>query len=569
MNARAWVWSLLLAPLAGCSGDKNFWLPQNNLLSMVGPDDRVASMVALDDRVAFVETNAHIAYLLDPADPSLTPRPVPVGKAPVLAVKRHGANQLLVLTKGDRGSSDHDAIPAELDVIDGVAPAAPAPAVTPYALEGRYDALAQSDDGRFLALYHSPAGQSQGDTAIFNPNEMTLVDFTAAVPAKSKTIRSLGGTPSAIRFSPPYVLSGPHTLGVVLSQNYVTILDLENRDNTEISVPLCPQSAGCSLEPVDVIFDPSNPTTDAPYISLYVRVSGARDIYQITLTDIGPATPPSNPFSASLSMLAVGSTASDMAIYGSGKVDTRLVVAAAQAKSLVIIDPRTSHATTIPTMIPVSRIVPFTLPPIPPSTLDRPQALLVDTSSGSTSVLFADLQQVETTGGLSLTDYSLGAATGKVHPLVDQGIVVLESGRFSGSAALTVVDLGTRSFSAFDTGTVLSTFETRAPSRLWSADSSTGLSTGLCYLNLVPRSSTIARLTTGETWLDQAIVSIMPLARSSAERTNDLTRYLVVGHSDPYGIGNLTILDAETPDRAKARTAYGFLLSNYLEREQP
>ena len=83
------------------------------------------------------------------------------------------------------------------------------------------------------------------------------------------------------------------------------------------------------------------------------------------------------------------------------------------------------------------------------------------------------------------------------------------------------------------------------------------------------RASGAARLTTGETWLDQDITSIVPLATSSTERKSDLTRYLVVGHNDPDGIGNLTILDAENPDRANARTAYGFLLSNYLEREQP
>ena len=43
----------------------------------------------------------------------------------------------------------------------------------------------------------------------------------------------------------------------------------------------------------------------------------------------------------------------------------------------------------------------------------------------------------------------------------------------------------------------------------------------------------------------------------------------MVGQDDPDAIGNLTFLDADQPDRATARTAYGFLFSNYLEREQP
>jgi hypothetical protein len=558
MKARLWTLSLVLAPLLGCGDDQEFWLPKNNLLPMV----------ALDDRVAFVESNAQTAFLLDPADPSLTPRQVPVGKAPVLAVKRNGANQLLVLSKGDRGSSDELEVPAQLDVIGGAAPTAGLPAVASYPLSGRYDALAQSSDGRFLVLYHSPAGQAQADSALFNPNEMTLVDFNnLALPAKSKTIRSLGGVPSAVLFSPLYSFSaGQRTLAAVLSQNYVTIIDLDNRDNTEISVPLCPQSSGCSINPVQVLFDPRNPTPDAPYVSIYVRASGARDIYQITLTDIGPTTAPDNPFSASLSMLAVGGPASDMALYGSGKNGTRLAVAAADIKSLVIIDPSTSSTIAVPTAIPVSQIVPFALPPSPPATAPRYQALLLDRTSGSSSVLFADLGQVETTRGLALADYSLGASVSDVRPFVEQGIVVLVGGKFSGNAAVTVVDLADRSFSAFGTTSELSlpTFEPRSPSRLWHVDQGTGL----CYLNLVQRPSGEARLTTAETWLDQNVTGIVPLAQPSTEQTSDTTRYLVVEHSDPYAVGNLTILDAETPDRATARAAYGFLLSNYLEREQ-
>jgi hypothetical protein len=46
-------------------------------------------------------------------------------------------------------------------------------------------------------------------------------------------------------------------------------------------------------------------------------------------------------------------------------------------------------------------------------------------------------------------------------------------------------------------------------------------------------------------------------------------RTLVLGHNDPTGCGNLTLLDARTPDRATARTAYGFLFTDYLGRNQP
>jgi hypothetical protein len=567
MTRRFWALTLALAPLAGCHGDTDFWLPQNDLLPMA----------AMDDRVVFVERTSQTAFVLDPADPTLTPRQVPVGKAPVAAVKRNSANELLVLCKGDRGSSATDPVPPKLDIIR-------AGALLPeeHALDFRLDGLAQSDDGRFLVLYHSPSGSAQGDSVLSNPNEMTIVDFTtpAAPKLTPTTIRSLGGVPTAVLFSPDYVFQlGPRRLAVVLSQNYVTILDLNNPSNTEISVPLCPTSTGCNLGPVQVVFDPTSPICDrtdpskhAPYANIFVRVSGARDIYQITLTDLyacgqspNPPLPPgSNDFSASLSMLAVGATPTDMAVYPTAG-GSRLAVTAADGKRLVVINPKTSESISVATPIPPSRIIPF---PQPQPT----QALLVDAQWGSTSVVFVDLKQVETTGGLALKDFALGAAAFEVHPLLDQGIVVLIADRLYGSAALTVVDLADRSFSPFGTSSSLAlpTFELRRPSRLWSVVDGTGLS----YLNLSDRTDAngalvSARLATGAAWLDQNITGISPLAQSSTELTSDRDRYVVVNHDDPSGLGNVTILDAEAPDRAKARTARGFLLSKYLEREQP
>lgn len=557
MTARPCTLALLLAPLLGCGDDPEFWQPRHALLPMV----------ALDDRVAFVERTSRTAFLLDPADPTLTPRQVPVGEGPVLAVKRNGQNQLLVVASGARGSSDQPEIPPQLDLIDAATPAAGGRPAATYPLTGRYDALAQSSDGRLLVLYHSPGGQAKAEAPLFNPNEMTLVNFDLTPPTRSKTIRSMGGVPTGVAFSPPFLFkAGPRVLGVVTSESYVTVLDLDNPGNHEISLPLCPQTSGCTLTPAQVAFDPDN-------LAIYLRVHGASDIYQVTLTDTVPDEPGENPFSASLSMLAVGAVPADMAVYGAGKNGTRIAVAAPDRQRLVIIDPSTSSATSVATAIPVSQIVAFELPPLPPATQPRQQALLVDRTAGSPSVLFAELDQVSIRGGLALREYSLGAGVTGMQPLVEQGIVVLVGGKLSGSAAVTVVELASRSFSAFGTASELSqpSFELRHPSRLWHVDQNTGL----CYLNLSERPSQAslpdgeARLTTGETWLDQVITGIVPLASSSTEITSDATRYLVAVHADPNGVGNLTLLDAEKPDRAKARAAYGFLLTNYLDREQP
>jgi len=565
MKARFLALSLALAPFAGCNnGNTDFWQPRNNLLPMV----------ALDDHVAFVERNTQTAFLLDPADPSLTPRMMAVGKAPVVALKRNANasnpnnviphNQLLVLSMGDHGSTDIPAVPADLRVIDAN------PAVAPgiYPLTGRFDGLAQSDDGRFLVLYHSPSGQAQVDSSLYDPNEMVIVDFTTAEGAAplltGKSIRSLGYVPNTILFSPPYVFGGiPRTLAVVLSQNYITIMDLEHPNNTEISVPLCPTSTNCTLSPVQILFDPANQ-------KIYVRASGSMDIFQIALTDVSgavpPPTAPDNDFVASLSMLAVGANPADMVLFGSG-VGTRIAAVSADARRLVIIDPSNSHATIIATSIPANQIIRFSVPGNLPTDKPKERALLVDRLLQSTSVLFADLEQVETTGGLAITDYPLPAPAGAVYPLMDAqqrvAEVVMVSSKFAGNnAAVTVVDLATASVSAIGAGATQAnpTIETRNPSRLWSVDHGNVLS----FLNLMARPSE-PRLMTGETPLDQNITNIVPLSTPSLNGT----RYLIVAHNDPDAIGNFTVLDADHPDRTTARTGYGFLFTDYLKREQP
>jgi hypothetical protein len=546
MNRRLALSWLLLVPLAAC-GNKNpgFWQPQNQLLPTV----------ALDDRVAFVETNSHTVFLLDPSDTALVPQQIQIGETPSAAFERNGANQLLVLSQGKPGSASQTEVAAQFQVIEATATSGAKPNSTP--LDSRFDGWIQSDDGRFVVLYHTSAASDANTGAIYNPNELEIVDL-ASTPSTSpkvtlKSIRSLGGVPSGIVFSPSFgFTAGARALAVVLSQNYVTIVDLDHPDRTEISVPMCSQTSGCSYIPAQVVFDPTN-------LNIFVRASDATDVFQITLTDLGSAAPaaPENDFRASLSMLTVGSSAADMAVYGAGPT-ARLAVATPSAKNLLVIDPKTTSTTTVTTTIPVNTIMPF-VQPSPGSAAPRAQALLVDTSSGSMTATFAYLDTIETAGSLALADYTMGAAATQVQPVNPQ-TVVLVYGKMVGSNAFSVLDLTKRSFSTIGSMTQLSnpTFDI-VGARLWSVDTATNK--GLHYFNLQT-----TNLAIGDVYLDQTIASILPLAKASSVGG---PRFLVVGQSDPQNIGNITVLDADNPNRATARTAYGFLFSNYLERGQP
>jgi hypothetical protein len=557
---RGHLLSLVLAGLPACADSSTeFWQPKSVLLPMV----------ALDDRIAYVDKTS-TATLLDPGSSSLSPDLVAVGKNPLNAAKHTGSNRLLVVSGGDRGSATEDPVKPQMAVVD---PASTEdPGLVP--LDSRFDGLAQSAEGHYAALYHTTSNQDANDGALFNPNDLVILDFSDNPKGMPKitprSIRSMGGVPSSptgapIKFSPVYNFqAGPRRLAVVLSLNYVTIFDLQNSDRTEISVPLCPSSITCNYSVNQVVFDPGN-------FNIYIRAEGAKDIFQVALTDLELAKPTAggNDFRASLSMLAVGSSATDMSLYGSGK-DARLAVAAPDSKSLVIIDPSTSRSVTVALGVPASTIVPFTAPgPDPSNPSLRNQALLVDTRSGSASVVFADLESVETSGGLSLSPFSIRGSADRVLSLADQGMAILLYRQSYGGAALSVVNLLNRSFFDFNSAAGLGTtwnieLRSTGPSRLWSVDSpdtGTPSSSGIHYMDLAASNSQ----THPTVWLDQAIVSITALAKPSS----DNRRYLVLESSDPNTYGNLTFLDADNPERATARSARGFLFADYLGRTAP
>lgn len=555
---RGHLLALVLAGLPACADSSTtFWQPKNVLLPMVG----------LDDRIAYVEKTSATVFMIDPGT-SLQPSLVPVGKNPLNAIKHNGSNRLMVLSGGDRGSATTDPVAPQLALIDPAS--SDAKVIT---LGSRFDGLAQATEGDTAVLYNTTANQDANDGALFNPNDLVILafsDLNGMPKVTPKSIRSMGGVPSCptgapIKFSPAYSFqAGPRRLAVVLSQNYVTIFDIENPERTEISVPLCPTTGACNYSVSQVVFDPGN-------LNIYIRAEGAKDIFQVALTDLGPAgaSAGGNDFRASLSMLAVGASATDMSLYGAGK-DARLAVLAPDLRSLVIIDPSTSRSVSVALGTSASTIVPFTAPgPEPSNPSPRNQALLVDTRSGSTGIVFADLESVETSGGLSLSPFSIRGSVDRVLPLADQGMAILLYRQSSDGAALSVVNLLDRSFFDFNSAAGLGTtwnieLRSAGPSRLWSVDSPGNggpTSSGIHFMDLSASNS----LTHPTVWLDQSISNITALSKPSS----DGRRYLVLENADPNNYGSLTFLDADNPERATARSARGFLFTNTLERTAP
>jgi hypothetical protein len=386
---------------------------------------------------------------------------------------------------------------------------------------------------------------------LYNPNDLAVVTF-ASKKLKSRPIRSLGSAPTGVNCSPPgWTLFGvPRNLAVVSAVNYVTLLDLDQPDHTEITIPLVPNGQQ-TVRPLQVLFDQAGPV-------IYVRADGSNDIFQISLAQITQEGS-SNDFRVSLSLLGSGSRPSDMAMFDAGNGSTRLAIATPDTRQLAVLDPKTGNATSVPTGAQVNQILKFhgTSPKQPSTPEDR--AMLWGFSTGATTLVFADLQEVETKQALALDSYSISAPV-TVVTLLPGNIALLQQSN-GGAVSLSIVNLTDRTIEPIGSSGALShvAIETAAPSRLWGTDGGNRLE----YLDLVDHGR--GRLFAGEVILDQPIAGISPLTAPSA----DGTRYLVLEMQDPTKVGYVTVLNADQPDRQGARSVYGFLLTDYLERGQP
>jgi hypothetical protein len=520
--------ALLLLPLVACRA----WEPAYSERPSLLPP------VALDGRVALVETTNARVFLVDPARPEAGARVVAVARGPVVASRRQSKDELLVLSRGERGEPGVAPAPPALTIV----PTDPAVAPRVLTLGSRFNALAQSDDGRFLVA-HFAADTGAGDT-LLNPNEISIMDLNAGTPAVPRTIRSFGSVPDQVVFSPPLDLpDGARNLAVILSQSFVTLLDLDHPTRPEITVPLTLPDDHRALRPVQVLFERKDP-------AIYVRADGANDIYSLRLLPLAAAerAPGGNDFTPALSQLAAGTAPADMALFDSAE-GPRLLVVSAGSSDAFVIDARTSRSTRIALDEPASRIHLFegTGPGDPKS---RPRALLIGTGLDSRSISFLDLAELELQGRRNLDSRPMGAPALDSLFFPARGLAVVLHRAQPGSAGVSVIDLSQRTVAPILAEVPPSRIAPSAD-KIWVGPTS---GTRLGFINLIT-------LAPGEVRLDAPITAILPLPKGA-----DGKNRVVVVHGDNPA-GSLTVLDGDQPQRATAHALVGFLLQDLLERQ--
>jgi hypothetical protein len=462
---------------------------------------------------------------------------LPIGHQLLAAQTSPDSTHLFVLSGGDTPRlSAQDQYPS-LTVIDGTTANVGA---TQYTMTEPLANLAIDPEGQWAAAF---AGSSSPTSFVENPNEIVLFNLTQPPSASnpiSRTIRSFGGTPQHLVFTPTLHLpAGPRRLLVIETDRDVSLLDLDHvadmPPRPEITVQLTSGTDTTTLDPagVAVVDGPPGTTQNA---QIAVRTSNDTNVILLQLAASAPGSP--NDFEPLINETDVGGIPSDFAfVYTDAGL--RLAALVPATTSAVLVDPSTS----------VTENLAF---PAPYANLSVVTSAAGGTSDGTDIAL---LWNAGTAGGVAF--WTLGLAAGQPYRSVEvlgitdeiQSVVevpqpntnleLLETG---GASDFYVLDLVARTAAPLETSGAATLSVSPDGQRVWA---------------FVPQSSDLAEmsLTTLHPiplYVQQPIAAAYDVARS------DGGRGLIALDSD--GSVGATVFDALAPDTATARSYAGLLL---------
>ncbi len=487
------------------------------------------------------QARAQAAFLDLTAAPGSVRR-LSVGSQPVTSTLRSGASEVLVLSQGAQDDPGVTPQSGSVTVFDasGHSPSAD----RRYTVGSPFDGLAQTSDGRYALTYFTPGIVSQ--QLLFNPNEVALIDLTQPPSSTNptlRTVRSFGGVPLDVAFSPPMTLgmTDPRTLAVVLSSAYVTLLDVTHPTRTEITVRLTLPTDGRSIDPTQVLFDTAAGT-------IYLRASASNDVFALHLSPVTPASATDNDFVPVVNQLAAGQSPADMALFTDNGRQLLLVASPGSSEALVV-DALSSTVSPIPLDAPADHIVLFS-GPSPTNSAAHPQAILYGTESTASSVSFLDLPGLAAQLSQNAESVALGGSVAAALPLLGSNAVMFQLSGNYGQGSLAVLDLLRRTASPLVASVSLSgaSFDAGGAA-LWVAPAD---SLRVGYVDL-------ATLNPGEIRMDEPVSAVLPLVGDVSGRDR-----VVALH--PGSGGDVTVIDARAPQRSTAVSYRGFLLDGLLDQ---
>jgi hypothetical protein len=516
----------------GCGGRDSVWDTQ---------PPSPPQVVGLNSAVALVDDPTHrVVMLVGKEDQQLDRVPFSVGHTVVKSEASPDKSRLFVLSAGDYPRrSERDERPS-VTVIEGTPGDLSARRFT---LSSPLSGLSVDPRGKWAALY---AGGSTKTVFVENPNELVLIDLEAPpgpTNPVTRTIRSFGGRPQRVTFSPTLSLpGGPRRLLVVETEQDLAIVDLDHARDTEpreeITIPLTSGTGGHTLKPAGVVFDDGDPGRDDDS-RIGLRIENDTNVVTIDLAAATPKTPPApNDFEARLNMTDVGGIASDIAfVRTDGGI--RLAALVPSIGSAVLIEPETSVTT--PVKLPRNYQRLSLITDVVGTGTGTDVALLWNATESSSGVAFWALGKTAGQPYRSVEVVSLGGPVTAVNdiPKPRPELKVLE---ISGGGAFYVLNLSTRTAAPLLTNASAALSVSPDGERVWAFQSGSTQLASIDLRNIHP----VPMVT------DRPISSVFDIARPDGGRA------LVAVH----GKGNIgaTVLDARNPDTASARLYSALLL---------
>ncbi|HQY65359.1 MAG: hypothetical protein IPF92_24575 [Myxococcales bacterium] len=532
------------------------------LVSACGERDEVydkgigkAESFGLTDRVALVDGAADRALVLTARGDEVDRSFVPVGKGITRSLASQDRKRLFVLSAGESPRRKEDDERPSLTIIEAPAEVGAESVVRRFNLESPHTGIAIDPAGRYAAVFAAPT--TSGATPVFleNPNEIIILDLAApnggAVIAR--TLRSFGGRPQRLTFTPTLSLpGGPRRLLVVETNQDVVLLDLNHVGDVpprpEITVRLTSGLSAKALVPAGVVVDDGDPAkTDDARIG--VRLENDSSVVTLTL-EPRPADPPGAPapapgagalndFAPTVNLTDVGGLPGDIAFVRTD-AGVRLAAIVPPTQSAVLIDPQTSVTTNV--ALPgrfgrISLITDIVGGAATPGRTDT--ALLYGGTGGSAGVAFWSLGKASGQPYRSVEVVSLeSAVTGVLDvPPPRAELKVLQVA----TNAVYVLNLSTRTASPLTVQSRASIHVTDDGQRLWAYQPGGPQLAQVVLENIHPV----------QLPLDRSISAVFEVAKPGGRSLLALDARAAMG---------VTVLDALSPNTATSRSYYGLLL---------
>jgi len=497
---------------------------------------QVSAPIVVGHYLAFLDRTRERVTLVRPFTREVTH--VDVGRGPSFLMPTPDGARLIVICKGWVATErdEEDELPSMV-LID---PAAPQSAVS-YDLGSPFDEVAVSPDSRFAVAFFSSTTTPGAEEVFRNPNAVALLDLDepGGVPME-KTVRSFGDVPLGVMFSPPEMaplqsdgtLGTPRTLAVVFADGYVTFLDMEHPERSEVTVHLTLPDHPQTVIPQEIVFAPEAGT-------VFLRCLGANDIYAFTLTARSPGSATENDFVISINTLAAGSVPGDVGVFTEGG-ERKILVANQGSENVTIIDALTSEFVNIHIGDPVDRVLLY--PEQSPTV-----AVIFSQGSARNRIHFLDLQDVETRVGQNHDVLATNEAVQNIEliPGRDQALVLHDDNH----SVMSVLDLTGRTLSPI-------TAQGQLGGYVFTADGAhlAGFTLSKAQMGLIDLSNLAVRTLQ----LSHTPTHIFALQRLANNPDDTESRTLVVDHGDPAG--RLSVI----PNPSDLSRTSTYVLSGFL-----